>query len=51
MKRGDRLTVNFNGKDISTATDRTLAGVGKVALWIKADSVIRFDRLEIPAHQ
>jgi hypothetical protein len=44
---GDRLTVNFNGKDLVTATDRTLAGEGKVALWTKADSVTRFDRLEI----
>jgi hypothetical protein len=48
---GDRLTVNFNGKDIVTATDRTFAGAGKVALWTKADSVTRFDRLEIQARQ
>jgi hypothetical protein len=48
---GDRLTVNFNGQDIMTAIDRTLPGAGKVALWTKADSVTRFDRLEIQARQ
>jgi hypothetical protein len=48
---GDRLTVNFNGKDILTATDRTFAGAGKVALWTKADSITWFDRLEIQARQ
>ena len=28
-------------------TDRTFDTAGKVALWTKADSVTRFDRLEI----
>jgi hypothetical protein len=44
---GDRLTVSFDGKNVVTATDRTFAGAGKVALWTKADSVTRFERLEI----
>jgi hypothetical protein len=48
---GDRLTVTFNGKDVLTASDRTFAGAGKVALWTKADSVTRFDRLEIQARE
>jgi hypothetical protein len=44
---GNRLTARFDGKDLVTATDRTFAGAGKVALWTKADSVTRFERLEI----
>jgi hypothetical protein len=44
---GDRLTARFNGKELVTATDRTFAGAGKAALWTKADSITRFDRLEI----
>ena len=34
---GDRLIVAFNGKDIVTGSDRTFTGVGKVALWTKAE--------------
>ncbi len=44
---GGRLTVSFDGKPLLTHSDRTFTGVGKVALWTKADSVTRFDRLEI----
>ncbi|MCW3477849.1 hypothetical protein [Limobrevibacterium gyesilva] len=44
---GDRFSVSFDGRQLITATDRTFAGSGKVALWTKADSVTRFDRLEI----
>jgi hypothetical protein len=44
---GERFTVTFDGKQLFTATDRTFAGAGKVALWTKADSVTRFDRIEI----
>ena len=44
---GDRFTVTFNGKRLFTATDRTFTGAGKVALWTKADSVTRFDSIEI----
>jgi hypothetical protein len=44
---GDRFTITFNGKQLFTATDKTFAGAGKVALWTKADSVTRFDRIEI----
>jgi len=44
---GDRFTVSFNGKALYTATDKTLAQAGKVALWTKSDSVTRFDRVEI----
>ena len=44
---GERFTVTFDGKQLFTVTDRTFAAAGKVALWTKADSVTRFDRIEI----
>ena len=46
---GERFTVTFDGKPLFTATDRTFAGPGRVALWTKADSVTRFDQIEIRA--
>jgi hypothetical protein len=44
---GTRFSISFDGKPLFAATDRTFSGVGKIALWTKADSVTRFDRLEI----
>jgi hypothetical protein len=44
---GTRLSVSFDGRQVASAKDRTFADAGKVALWTKADSVTRFDRLEI----
>jgi glycosyl hydrolase family 59 (putative galactocerebrosidase) len=44
---GQRFTITFDGKQLFTATDRTISSAGKVALWTKADSVTRFDRIEI----
>ena len=44
---GERFTITFDGKQLFTATDRTFTAAGKVALWTKADSVTRFDRIEI----
>jgi hypothetical protein len=44
---GNRFAVSFNGKQLFTHTDRTFASPGKVALWTKADSVTRFDWIEI----
>ena len=44
---GNRFTISFNGKTLYAVTDRTFDAAGKVALWTKADSVTRFDRLEI----
>lgn len=44
---GNRFTVSLNGKALYAVTDRTFESAGKVALWTKADSVTRFDRLEI----
>jgi hypothetical protein len=43
---GERFSITFDGKPLFTATDRTFTGAGKVALWTKADSVTRFDRIE-----
>ncbi len=45
--QGSTFRITFDGKPLFTAEDRTFAGLGKVALWTKADSVTRFDRLEI----
>ena len=45
--QGPRLSVSFDGKALFTAEDTTFTGPGKVALWTKADSVTRFDRLEV----
>ena len=44
---GERFTVTFNGKSLLTVNDSAIPDVGKVALWTKADSVTRFDRIEI----
>jgi hypothetical protein len=44
---GQRFTITFDGKQLFTASDASIAGAGKVALWTKADSVTRFDRIEI----
>ncbi len=44
---GDRLSASFDGKPLFTHTDRTFPGLGKVALWTKADSVTHFDQLRV----
>jgi hypothetical protein len=44
---GDHFTVSFDGKELFSANDKTLAAEGKVALWTKADSVTYFDTLTI----
>jgi hypothetical protein len=46
---GERFTVSFDGKPLFTATDRTFIRTGKIALWTKADSVTRFDRMIVEA--
>lgn len=45
--QGDRFTVSFDGRELFTATDETFRTPGKVAFWTKADSVTRFDSLDI----
>jgi len=42
-----RFTITFDGKPLFTASDQTFTNAGKIALWTKADSVTRFDRIEI----
>jgi hypothetical protein len=44
---GDRFSVALNGQPLLTATDATFGAPGKIAFWTKADSVTRFDHLEI----
>ena len=44
---GDRFSVSYDGKTLFSVTDRTFAEAGGVALWTKADSVTRFDRIAI----
>jgi hypothetical protein len=44
---GDRFAIVFNGRPVFMASDRTIVGAGRIALWTKADSITRFDRIEI----
>ena len=45
--QGERFSISFKGEPLLTETDRTFTGLGKVALWTKADSVTHFDQLRI----
>jgi hypothetical protein len=45
--QSDRFTVSFNGRELFTAIDQTFSTPGRVAFWTKADSVTRFDALDI----
>lgn len=45
--QANRFVVSFDGKALIDARDETFSSPGKVALWTKADSVTRFDRIEI----
>jgi len=47
---GDRFTVLLDGKPLHTTADTTAMprpAEGRVGLWTKADSVTRFDHLDI----
>jgi hypothetical protein len=44
---GERFTVSYDGNTLFGVTDKTLSEAGGVALWTKADSVTRFDRLTV----
>lgn len=44
---GKRFTICYDGKTLFSVTDETFGEAGGIALWTKADSVTRFDRLEI----
>jgi hypothetical protein len=45
--QGDRFVVSLDGRELFTATDRTVRDAGRVGLWTKADSLTHFDALEI----
>jgi hypothetical protein len=44
---GGQFTISYDGKQLYAVSDKTFAEAGGVALWTKADSVTRFDRLTI----
>ena len=44
---GEIVHVSFDGSQLYAASDRTFGKAGKAGLWTKADSVTRFDKLEI----
>jgi len=44
---GERFTISYDGNTLFSVTDKTFAEAGGVALWTKADSVTRFDRVKI----
>jgi hypothetical protein len=44
---GNRFTVSFDGRKLFSATDKTFARAGGVALWTKSDSVTRFDQVKM----
>jgi hypothetical protein len=44
---GERFIVGYDGKVLFTASNATFKDAGRVALWTKADSITRFDRIEI----
>jgi hypothetical protein len=44
---GERFTVAYDSRTLFSVTDKTFGEAGGVALWTKADSVTRFDRLSI----
>jgi hypothetical protein len=44
---GEHFAITFDGKELYQATDNSITAAGRIALWTKADSVTRFDRVEI----
>jgi hypothetical protein len=48
--RGTLIEVVLNGTKLYEVDDATFPEPGKVGLWTKADSVIRFDDLRIVTH-
>jgi hypothetical protein len=45
--QGDRFTISLDGTVLLTVTDATINDAGKVALWTHADSITRFEQLEM----
>lgn len=48
--KGSLFEVSFNGTRLYQVEDTTFPDAGRVGLWTKADSVIRFDDLRITTH-
>jgi hypothetical protein len=48
--KGGRFEVSLNGATLYAVEDSTFPDAGKIGLWTKADSVIRFDDLRIVTH-
>lgn len=44
---GDHFIITYDDKEVFQAIDNIITAAGRVALWTKADSVTRFDRIEI----
>jgi hypothetical protein len=44
---GESFTITFDGKELYRATDRTITAAGRIALWTKADSITRFEQIEL----
>jgi hypothetical protein len=44
---GDSFTISFDGKKLFTAKDTRFDDAGKFALWTKADSITRFEQIEL----
>ncbi len=48
---GDAFTITFDGRELYRATDTSIRGAGTTALWTKADSVTRFEQINITVVQ
>jgi len=44
---GDRFTISLDGRELFSANDTAFGAEGRIALWTKADSITRFDRIDI----
>ena len=44
---GPRFTVRFNGAELFVVEDGTFTAAGRIGLWTKADSMTRFDDLQV----
>jgi hypothetical protein len=44
---GDRFAMSFEGAELFSANDRSIAGAGNVALWTNADGIMHFAALTI----
>ena len=47
----EHFTVSYDGRELYQASDRSIIKAGKVALWTKADSVTRFDQIQMKVLQ